>query len=560
MPSNTEIANFFTPITNQIDGASYVCLNINGSSLSTPNVIQPYVTVNNRGGQPAMFVKIFGLKEFVTANAPSGSSYVLPIASSTVLGGIKVGTGLSIAGDGTLSATGGGGGVSSVGLSVPTGFSVSNSPITSSGTIGLSFASGYSLPSNSLQTTWTAKQDALSGTGVVKSTAGVISYISGTSAQYIAGDGTLVTFPTLTGYVPYTGATTNVDIGVHSFIANDGTYNTQMSPSFFGVENNAATIFGLLEYDKLTLNNSVIGSSLAISATGITFPNTSVQTTAFPPTGGTTAQYIRGDGTLATYNPSAGGGGASQVFYFNGGTPSTVVGYEQMSVIANTGASADFNISADGYIASFLTDVGAPNQLNIPAGNWNFEIYFSSSSAGGSPRFYVELYKYDGSFTLISSSVANPEYITNGTAVDLYTTALSVPATTLLATDRLAVRVYIIHSGRTITMHTQDSNLSEVITTFSTGITALNGLTAQVQTFGNDTNVTMVSSGTIHTLTWVGTLADARIASASDWNTAYTNRITSATTPLSITSNVNLIPILLLPLLPSPMMHFLPSK
>ena len=108
MPSNTEIANFFTPITNQIDGASYVCLNINGSSLSTPNVIQPYVTVNNRGGQPAMFVKIFGLKEFVTANAPSGGSYVLPIASSTVLGGIKVGAGLSIAGDGTLSATGGG--------------------------------------------------------------------------------------------------------------------------------------------------------------------------------------------------------------------------------------------------------------------------------------------------------------------------------------------------------------------------------------------------------------------------------------------------------------------
>ena len=40
----------------------------------------------------------------------------------------------------------------------------------------------------------------------------------------------------------------------------------------------------------------------------------------------------------------------------------------------------------------------------------------------------------------------------------------------------------------------------------------------------------MVSAGTTHTLTWSGTLADSRIASATNWNTAYTNRITSLTT------------------------------
>lgn len=44
--------------------------------------------------------------------------------------------------------------VTSVGLSVPTGFSVANSPVTSSGTIALSFASGYSLPTNASQTNW----------------------------------------------------------------------------------------------------------------------------------------------------------------------------------------------------------------------------------------------------------------------------------------------------------------------------------------------------------------------------------------------------------------------
>jgi hypothetical protein len=58
-----------------------------------------------------------------------------------------------------------------------------------------------------------------------------------------------------------------------------------------------------------------------------------------------------------------------------------------------------------------------------------------------------------------------------------------MPLTTLLPTDRIALRVYIVNSilGRTITHHTQDSNLSQVITTFSSGISSINGLTKQTQ-------------------------------------------------------------------------------
>jgi hypothetical protein len=52
----------------------------------------------------------------------------------------------------------------------------------------------------------------------------------------------------------------------------------------------------------------------------------------------------------------------------------------------------------------------------------------------------------------------------------------------------------------------------------TTAITSLNGLTGTSQTFVNDTNITIVSAGTTHTLTWVGTLADARIASSGTWN------------------------------------------
>ena len=55
-------------------------------------------------------------------------------------------------------------------------------------------------------------------------------------------------------------------------------------------------------------------------------------------------------------------------------------------------------------------------------------------------------------------------------------------------------------------------------TYLTTAITSLNALTGSTQTFANDTNVTIVSSGTTHTITWSGTLADGRIASAATWN------------------------------------------
>ena len=54
------------------------------------------------------------------------------------------GTGMWVNGAG--GGGGGGGSVTSVGMSVPTGFAISGSPITASGTLALSFATGYSLP------------------------------------------------------------------------------------------------------------------------------------------------------------------------------------------------------------------------------------------------------------------------------------------------------------------------------------------------------------------------------------------------------------------------------
>ncbi|MBM3930594.1 MAG: hypothetical protein FJ336_04845, partial [Sphingomonadales bacterium] len=44
--------------------------------------------------------------------------------------------------------------VTSVDMSVPTGFAIGGNPVTSSGTLALTFASGYSLPTNAVQAQW----------------------------------------------------------------------------------------------------------------------------------------------------------------------------------------------------------------------------------------------------------------------------------------------------------------------------------------------------------------------------------------------------------------------
>ena len=270
------------------------------------------------------------------------------------------------------------------------------------------------------------------------------------------------------------------------------------------------TSVGLTMPSAFTVANSPITSSGDIAVTGA----------------GLVSQYVRGDGTLANF-PASTGGGASQSFYLNGSVSQGTFGgvaFREMDRVPILGAGTDFTINTNGYIQSFITDANVPNLLNIPAGNWNFETYFSASSGGGSPSFYLELYKWNGAtLSLIASNSANPEFITGGTRIDLYVSALAVPQTAILATDRLAVRIYVNNSGRTIKLHTENNHLSQIITTFSTGITALNGLTDQVQNLSVGTSGTdfAINSATgTHTFNLpTASVANRGALSSADWST-----------------------------------------
>ena len=265
-------------------------------------------------------------------------------------------------------------------------------------------------------------------------------------------------------------------------------------------------------------------SAFSVSGNPITTSGTISVTGA-----GLTSQYVRGDGSLANF-PTSGGGGASVNYYLNGSVSQGTFGgdaYYEMSKTPILGAGTNFirtNGSGNGYIASFITDAGDPSFLNIPSGNWNLEFYFQSSASGGSPQFYGEIYKVSATnvFTLVASGSANPEDITNGTTVDQYFTSIPVPQTSLLITDRLAVRIYVITGGRTITLHTENGNLCEVLTTFTTGLTALNGLTEQIQTFATGTTGTdfaISSASGIHNFNLPTASASNRGAlSSADWS------------------------------------------
>ena len=69
------------------------------------------------------------------------------------IGTLSIGANLSIV-DGALTSTSSGGTVTSVGLTVPTGLTVSGSPVTTSGNITISLAAGYSIPTTASQGNW----------------------------------------------------------------------------------------------------------------------------------------------------------------------------------------------------------------------------------------------------------------------------------------------------------------------------------------------------------------------------------------------------------------------
>lgn len=187
---------------------------------------------------------------------------------------------------------------------------------------------------------------------------------------------------------------------------------------------------------------------------------------------GNNSQYVLGDGTLATI-PS-------------------LTGY-----VPYTGATGDVDLGTNDLNAEGLKVTGVN-------GNGHLTMRWQAAdpiSAGNHTTFFANSvgdlkYKIDGNFytTFVTSSNSADRAYTfpnRSLTIDNITTSTTSNGTG-----------FIKSNGANITF----DNSSYL----TTAITSLNGLTNATQTFANDTNVTITSSVSTHTLGWSGTLSGTR--------------------------------------------------
>ena len=240
--------------------------------------------------------------------------------------------------------------------------------------------------------------------------------------------------------------------------------------------------------------------------------------------------YVKGGNHIWAFNDSTGspgGGGGGKVYYFNGGVSMGTISGLQMYELgdtANTGTAANFTRSTTGNIANFITDPGKPGLVQIPAGVWSVDAWLSETGGGANhAEIWIEVEKWDGS-TITTIATSPIEQITEGSTPNLYSWSVSIPTTSLTVTDRIIIQFYISNTnGKTVTLYTQNGYVGEVHTTFTTGIGAINGLTAPAQylvtgTSGTDFNIN--SATATHTFNLPTASATNRGAlSSANWST-----------------------------------------
>ena len=101
----------------------------------------------------------------------------------------------------------------------------------------------------------------------------------------------------LNGYLPLTGGTLTGNIQLAGFTYYDGSNDSNLvlgDGLIYSFSDNSQVL-------TIVPNTIYFNSGMNLSSSSITFPDSTIQTTAFPPTGGTTTQYIDGTGALQTF-------------------------------------------------------------------------------------------------------------------------------------------------------------------------------------------------------------------------------------------------------------------
>ena len=201
-----------------------------------------------------------------------------------------------------VNTSAGTGTVTSVGMTVPTGLSVSGSPVTNSGTLAVELTAGYSIPTTASQTNWnTAYSDRLKWDG------GSTGLTASTGRTSLGGSTVGQNFFTLTNPTSVTFPRINADNTVSALDAT--TFRTAIGA---GTSSTTGTVTSVTGGSYLTGGTITSSGTLAVDATSA---NTASKVVARDASGnfsaGTITATLSGNASTATTASACSGNAAT---------------------------------------------------------------------------------------------------------------------------------------------------------------------------------------------------------------------------------------------------------
>jgi hypothetical protein len=363
--------------------------------------------------------------------------------------------------------------------------------------------------------------DSLTISGSPVTTSGTLAFaFNGTTAQYIRGNGTLETFPSLTGFVPYTGATANVDLGNYDLTTDIINLN-QLKAVGSG---------GLNIYSNSGTHIALMGGG---GGAGVTFYGGIVGTTgAFTSSGSTdTFGITHSSGSGIALNITKGGNGEG--LYINktsgSGNAATIIGTLNATTLVKSGGTSSQFLKADGSVDS--------NTYYL-ASNPNAYIALTAISAGAG-------ISYNNTTGVIASTITQYTDALARASISLTTSGTSGAATYNSTTGVLNVPQYApdlsgyVPISRTLTINGTAYDLS-ANRSWSVGTVTSVGLSSATSgvTIGS---TPITTSGTITLAIATASGSQQGLLSSTDWTT-FNNKQNALTNPVTGTGTTNYLP------------------